>query len=96
MPIHDPSSVNPATVCVHYGYEPAQHHHAANPPIYLTSTFEFDTAEACADAFAGKPQENQAHIYSRLSNPTNEILETRLAALEETSGFTQRVRHLNL
>lgn len=53
-----------------------------NPPIYLTSTFEFDTAEACASAFAGHPEPGQTHIYSRLSNPTNEILEKRLALLE--------------
>lgn len=30
------------------GYNSGDHHHAANPPIYLTSTFDFDTAEKCA------------------------------------------------
>ena len=82
MPLTDLSKINESTVCVSYGYDAAEHHHAASPPIYLTSTFEFDTAEACADAFAGHPQPHQNHIYSRLSNPTNEILEKRLAALE--------------
>lgn len=33
-----------ATNCVVSGYNPGEHKHAANPPIYLTSTFEFDTA----------------------------------------------------
>lgn len=56
-----------ATACVTVGYNPSEHHHAANPPIYLTSTFEFDTAEDCAAAFAGS---NPAKIYSRLGNPT--------------------------
>jgi methionine-gamma-lyase len=75
-------TMHPNTQCVHSGYTASEHHHAANPPIYLTSTFEFDTVEACADAFAGSPHPNQTHIYSRLSNPTNEILEKRLAILE--------------
>ena len=70
------------TQCIHAGYDAADHNHVVNPPIYLTSTYEFDTAQACASAFAGNPQEHQKHFYSRMSNPTTEILESRLAILE--------------
>ncbi|CAL6071984.1 Methionine_gamma-lyase [Hexamita inflata] len=83
---HDTSKLQPATQCIHAGYDPREHHHAANPPIYLTSTFEFDTAQACAKAFAGVPEPCQTHIYSRLTNPTNEILESRLAQLEKAEA----------
>jgi len=74
--------VTQATECVHAGYVPAEHHHSANPPIYMTSTFEFDHAEDCAAAFAGSPKPGQTHIYTRISNPTNEIVEKKLATLE--------------
>lgn len=40
----DPDYYEVATSCVVSGYDPRKHNHAANPPIYLTSTFEFDTA----------------------------------------------------
>jgi methionine-gamma-lyase len=46
----------------------------------MTSTFAFDNVEQGAGRFAG---EEQGHFYSRISNPTQEILETRLADLEE-------------
>eukprot|EP00703_Trepomonas_sp_PC1_P005010 JAP91596.1 Methionine gamma-lyase [Trepomonas sp. PC1] len=83
---HDMSKMQMNTKCVHFGYNPSEHHHAANPPIYLSSTFEFDTAEACADAFCGKPQPGQCNIYSRLTNPTTNILELRLAAIESAEA----------
>ncbi|CAL6072890.1 Methionine_gamma-lyase [Hexamita inflata] len=80
------SEMHPTTQCIHGGYNPGEHNHAANVPIYLTSTFEFDSAEACAKAFAGEPEPGQTHFYSRMSNPTNEILEKRLALLEHADA----------
>jgi len=48
-------------------------------PIYRTSSFLFKSAEHAANLFGLKENGN---IYSRLGNPTNEILETRLSELE--------------
>ena len=48
-------------------------------PIYMTSTFEFETAEQGGSRFAG---EEEGYIYSRLGNPTLAELEAKVAALE--------------
>ncbi|MDG1164341.1 MAG: aminotransferase class I/II-fold pyridoxal phosphate-dependent enzyme, partial [Porticoccaceae bacterium] len=69
-----------ATRSVHAGYNSGDHEGSLNPPIYMTSTFAFDNVEQGAGRFAG---EEPGHFYSRISNPTQEILETRLADLEE-------------
>ena len=68
-----------STIAIHHGYDPARHHDALNPPIFLSSTFVFPTAEAGGARFAG---EQEGNIYSRLGNPTIALLESRLAALE--------------
>ncbi|WP_299851061.1 methionine gamma-lyase [uncultured Roseovarius sp.] len=68
-----------STRAIHYGYDAADHQGSLNPPIYLTSTFTFDTAEAGGAMFAG---EQEGHFYSRISNPTLEQLENRIANLE--------------
>jgi methionine-gamma-lyase len=52
---------------------------ALTPPLHLTSTFAFETAEAGGEMFAGQ---RQGHFYSRISNPTLDILERRMASLE--------------
>ena len=68
-----------ATRAIHHGYSPANHSHSLTPPVHMTSTFVFpDTATGSA-LFAG---ETEGHFYSRISNPTLEVLETRLASLE--------------
>ena len=69
-----------ATRSVHAGYNSADHEGSLNPPIYMTSTFAFDNVAQGAGRFAG---EEPGHFYSRISNPTQQILETRLADLEE-------------
>ena len=69
-----------ATRSVHAGYDSSDNEGSLNPPIYMTSTFAFDSVEQGARRFAG---EQQGHFYSRISNPTQEVLETRLADLEE-------------
>lgn len=68
-----------STRAIHHGYDAAAHHGSLNPPVYLTSTFTFDTAEAGGAMFAG---EQQGHFYSRISNPTLDQLERRIANLE--------------
>jgi len=74
------SKLSFATRSVHAGYKSADHEGSLNPPIYMTSTFAFDNVAQGAARFAG---EESGHFYSRVSNPTQQILETRLADLEE-------------
>jgi methionine-gamma-lyase len=68
-----------STMAIHHGYDPMDNEGALSPPLHLTSTFVFETAEAGGDMFAG---EQAGHIYSRISNPTNDLLERRIAVLE--------------
>ncbi|MGR3761761.1 methionine gamma-lyase [Roseobacteraceae bacterium NS-SX3] len=68
-----------ATRAIHHAYDPMDHEGALTPPLHLTSTFAFDTAEAGGEMFAG---EREGHIYSRISNPTLDLLERRIATLE--------------
>ncbi|MCG9126288.1 aminotransferase class I/II-fold pyridoxal phosphate-dependent enzyme [Candidatus Poribacteria bacterium] len=49
------------------------------PPIYQNSTFQFNNAEECASAFV---DEDSGYVYTRWGNPTQEILEKKIAALE--------------
>lgn len=68
-----------STRAIHHGYDPQSHQGALNPPIYMSSTFTFDTAESGGAMFAG---EKEGHFYSRISNPTLDHLEQRIANLE--------------
>lgn len=74
-----PRNAGFATRAIHLGHDPADHEGALTPPLHLTSTFAFDTVEAGGAAFSG---EAPAHIYSRISNPTLDLLERRVADLE--------------
>jgi len=56
---------------------------SAVTPIYQTSTFSFKSAEHGADLFAGK---GKGYIYTRISNPTIQVLEDKLASLENGFG----------
>ncbi|MCL6417066.1 methionine gamma-lyase [Aestuariirhabdus sp. Z084] len=69
-----------ATRAIHAGASSLDSSGALTPPVYMTSTFAFDSVEQGAARFAG---EQEGHFYSRISNPTQELLEARLAALEE-------------
>ncbi|HEJ9627538.1 methionine gamma-lyase [Proteus terrae] len=71
------------TQAIHYGYSPLDSQGALVPPVFQTSTFVFPTAQYGADCFAGK---QKGHFYSRISNPTLELLEKRLAQLENGEG----------
>ncbi|MFT5777065.1 methionine gamma-lyase [Hyphomonas sp.] len=68
-----------ATRAIHHGYNPADNANALTPPLHLTSTFAFQTAEQGGALFAG---EAEGHIYSRISNPTVALLESRIASLD--------------
>lgn len=73
------------TRAIHAGYSPEPTTGARQVPIYQTSAYVFDDAEDAADKFALKKFGN---VYSRLTNPTNAVLESRLAALEGGVGAT--------
>ena len=73
-----------ATSALHVGQEePDPATGARAPPIYQTTSYVFEDAEDAAAQFA---LEKPGHIYSRLMNPTNAMLEERLAALEGGVG----------
>ena len=67
------------TLSVHAGYRPDPTTHAAAVPIYQTVAYAFDNAQHGADLFDLKVPGN---IYTRIMNPTQDVLEQRLAALE--------------
>ncbi|MFN7451628.1 MAG: O-acetylhomoserine aminocarboxypropyltransferase/cysteine synthase family protein [Alphaproteobacteria bacterium] len=73
------------TRAIHEGYTPEPTTGARQVPIYATSAYMFESAEDAADKFALKKFGN---IYSRLTNPTNSVLEARLASLEGGVGAT--------
>ena len=68
-----------STRAIHHGYDPLAHGGALVPPIYQTATYAFPTVEYGAACFAG---EQPGHFYSRISNPTLDLLEQRIASLE--------------
>jgi O-acetylhomoserine (thiol)-lyase len=68
-----------ATAAVHGGQSPDPTTLSRAVPVYRTSSFVFKSAEHAANLFALKEFGN---IYSRLGNPTNEVLENRITALE--------------
>jgi O-acetylhomoserine (thiol)-lyase len=67
------------TLAVHAGYTPDPTTKAVAVPIYQTVAFAFDNTQHGADLFDLKVAGN---IYSRIMNPTNAVLEARVAALE--------------
>jgi O-acetylhomoserine (thiol)-lyase len=67
------------TLQVHAGYSPDPTTHAAAVPIYQTTSYTFDSPEHAADLFQLKQFGN---IYTRIMNPTTDVFEKRVAALE--------------
>ncbi len=67
------------TLAVHAGYSPEPTTRAVAVPIYQTTSYSFDDTQHGADLFDLKVQGN---IYTRIMNPTNDVLEHRVAALE--------------
>jgi O-acetylhomoserine (thiol)-lyase len=75
----DNKSLHYETLQVHAGYKPEETTHAASVPIYQTTSFVFESAEHAADLFALRKFGN---IYTRIMNPTTDVFEKRVAALE--------------
>ncbi len=81
--------LHPETQMMSYGYDPFLSEGAVKPPVFLTSTFAFRSAEAGAEFFdvaAGRkpaPEDAAAGlVYSRFNHPNLEIVEDRLALLD--------------
>jgi O-acetylhomoserine (thiol)-lyase len=71
------------TLSVHAGYSPDPTTKSVVPPIYQTVAYAFDSAQHAADLFDLKVAGN---IYTRIMNPTQSVLEARVAALEGGIG----------
>ncbi|PRR74673.1 homocysteine synthase [Neomoorella humiferrea] len=72
-----------ATQAIHAGQEPDPVTGAQAVPIYQTTSYVFRDAEHAARLFA---LEEEGHIYTRITNPTTEVFEKRMAALEGGVG----------
>ena len=71
------------TLRVSAGYNPAEHNYAVSPPIYQTAAFDLGSVENAAEIFGLR---KVAGIYTRISNPTVNVLEQRVAALDGATG----------
>ncbi len=71
------------TQVIHAAQSPQDWQGATLPPIYQSASHAHPTAENLSETFAGKTAD---HIYMRLTNPTNQVLEEKLAVLEGGQG----------
>src|SRR5690606_13905103 len=71
--------MKPETLAIHAGYETDTTTKSVTVPIYQTVSYEFDNAQHGADLFNLAVPGN---IYTRIMNPTTDVLEKRMAALE--------------
>lgn len=71
------------TICIQGSHNPAKNRNTPAVPIYQTTAFSFDNVQYAADLFDLKAE---GDIYTRLSNPTTQVLEERLAMLEGGVG----------
>lgn len=77
---YDNRSLGFTTRQLHAGYNPAENHYAKNVPIYQTAAFEFGDFDRCLRVCSH--EEPGAVSYSRCANPTNQVLEERMASLD--------------
>ncbi|HWV12680.1 MAG TPA: cystathionine gamma-synthase family protein, partial [Sphingobium sp.] len=79
--------LKPATLMMGHGYDPMLSEGSLKPPIFLTSTFAFESAAAGKRHFEGvtgiRPGGAEGLVYSRFNGPNQEIAEDRLAVWEE-------------
>jgi methionine-gamma-lyase len=79
--------LKPATLMMGHGYDPTLSEGALKPPIFLTSTFVFESAAAGKRHFEGvlgrRPGGAEGLVYSRFNGPNQEILEDRLGVWED-------------
>ncbi|ADP09948.1 methionine gamma-lyase [Erwinia sp. Ejp617] len=85
--------LQPETQMLNYGYDPALSEGAVKPPVFLTSTFVFNSAEEGRDFFdyvSGRREppagEGNGLVYSRFNHPNSEIVEDRLAIYERSES----------
>ncbi|MDF2927411.1 MAG: O-acetyl-L-homoserine sulfhydrylase-related protein [Paenibacillaceae bacterium] len=71
------------TLKVRGGYDSERHNYAVSVPIYQTAGFDFGNTARGAALFS---LEEQGYLYTRVGNPTVEVLEQRVAALDGASG----------
>ena len=77
------SPFSPETLSLHAGQQPDPQHGSRATPIHFTTSYVFHDADHAASLFN---LERPGHVYSRISNPTNAVLEERIAALEGGVG----------
>lgn len=80
---HNDAGLGFDTLQLHAGYDPAAHNGSKAVPVYQTAAFEVGDFDRCVRLF---DYTEEGHCYVRYSNPTNEVLEKRLAALEGGSA----------
>ncbi|MBI5522896.1 MAG: O-acetylhomoserine aminocarboxypropyltransferase/cysteine synthase [Desulfarculus sp.] len=80
---HPPHRPGPQTLALHAGQEPDRQTGARAVPIYQTTSFVFQDTAHAADLFALR---QPGFIYTRIMNPTTQVLEDRLAALHGAAG----------
>lgn len=85
--------MKPESLMMSHGYKPELSQGAVKCPIFLTSTFVFNSAEEGKDFFElayghreSRPNEELGLIYSRINNPNLEILEDRLTLWDQAAG----------
>jgi len=85
--------LHPETQMLNYGYDPELSEGAVKPPVFLTSTFVFKSAEDGRDFFdfvSGRKEPpagvGAGLVYSRFNHPNSEIVEDRLAVYEGTES----------
>ena len=77
------NSRHPETLALHAGWRKDPATNAVAVPIYQTTSYQFDSTEHAANLFALRELGN---IYTRMMNPTNDVLEQRIAAIEGGVG----------
>src|SRR6202050_2925305 len=77
------TSQNAETIVLHAGYRSDPATTAVAVPIYQTTSYQFNSTEHAANLFALKEFGN---IYTRIMNPTTDVFEKRIAAIEGGSG----------
>ena len=73
----DPKTYKFDTLSLHAGYQPSKNAGSRQVPIYQTTSYMFDDVDHAAALFN---LERGGHIYSRMSNPTVQVLEERVCA----------------
>jgi cystathionine gamma-synthase/methionine-gamma-lyase len=84
----DRAGLHPETLAISFGYDPQTSFGAAKPPVFLTSTYVYPSAEhakAVHEAYfdGAPPPDGSGYIYSRLNHPNLDMVERRLAALDQ-------------